>query len=106
LPNAESTTRVAVVEAFLRQGLTPPVPIVEAPSFFYSLSLVAQTDLLTCCAHSAALLSSNQATVLPVKMGLESTPVSLVWRQDSAEACRAVAHLSPVIDGILAKAAL
>ena len=93
LPNTESTTRVAVVEAFLRHGLTPPIPIVESPSFLYSLSLVAHTDLLTCCAHSAALANSNQTAIVPVKLGLASTPVALVWREGSAEARRAVDHL-------------
>ncbi len=93
LPSAESTTRAAVVDAFLRQGLTPPIPVVEAPSFFYSLSLLAQTDMLTCCAQSAALQSSNHTVILPVKLGLDATPVALVWRKSSAEARRAVERL-------------
>lgn len=93
LPSTQSTTRVAVADAFLRHGLVPPVPVVESPSFFYSLSLLAQTDMLTCCAHFAALEHGHQTLVLPVKMGLDSTPVSLVWRKNSAEARRAVEHL-------------
>ncbi len=97
LPSAESTTRVAVVDAFLRQGLAPPVPVVESPSFFYSLSLLADTDLLTCCAQSAALLNSEQTVILPVNIGLISTPVVLVWRKSSAEAQRAVNHLELAI---------
>ena len=93
LPSMQSTTRVALTDAFLKQGLTPPIPMVESPSFFYSLSLVEQTELLTCCAHSAALGTSHRTTILPVKMGFESTPVALVWRKNSAEAQRAVDHL-------------
>ena len=93
LPSTHSTTRVAVVDAFLRMGLIPPIPRVESPSFFYSLSLLAQTDLLTCCAHSAALMGGDQTAILPVKMGIEPTPVALVWRKASAEALRAVHHL-------------
>lgn len=93
LPSMQSTTRVAIVDAFLKQGLTPPIPMVESPSYFYSLSLVAQSQLLTCCAHSAAVLNSNQTAILPIKIGLESTPVALVWRKNSAEAQRAVDHL-------------
>lgn len=96
LPNSQSTTRVAVVEAFLRQGLAPPTPVVESPSFFYSLSLLAQTDLLTCCAHSAALQSNNQTVILPVRLQLESSPVALVWRKNSAEAQRAADYLGQV----------
>lgn len=94
LPGPQSTTRVSLVDAFLRQGLTPPVPVVESPSFFYSLSVVAQTELLTCCAHSAALQSSHPTLILPVTVGPDPTPVALVWRQGSAEAQRAVDQLA------------
>ena len=97
LPSMQSTTRVAVVDAYLRKGLAPPVPIVESPSFFYSLSLVAHTDFLTCCAHSAALQNSHQTAVLPINMGLESTPVALIWRKSSALACRAMALLEQAL---------
>ena len=93
LPGTQSTTRVALVDAFLRRGLAPPVPVVESPSFFYSLSLVAHTDMLTCCAQSAALQSSHSTSILPVTVSLEPTPVALVWRKNSAEAKRAVDQL-------------
>ena len=94
LPGTQSTTRVALVDAFLRRGLAPPVPVVESPSFFYSLSVVAHTDMLTCCAHTAALHSGHATSILPVTVGPEPTPVCLVWRQQSAEAQRAVEQLS------------
>lgn len=93
LPNSQSTTRVAVDEAFLRQGLTPPTPFVESPSYFYSLSLVEKTDLLTCCAQSAAQINSNLTTILPIKFRIASSPVALIWRKNSAEANRAVQQL-------------
>ncbi len=94
LPGRQSTTRVAIVDAFLRRGLAPPVPVVESPSFFYSLSVVAQTELLTCCAHSAALQSGHATSILPVTLGGEPTPVSMVWRKSSTEAQRAVDQLA------------
>lgn len=94
LPGTQSTTRAALVDAFMRQGLAPPVPVVESPSFFYSLSVVAQTDLLTCCAHSAALQSSHATSILPVAVGPDPTPVAMVWRKNSAEAQRAVDQLA------------
>jgi DNA-binding transcriptional LysR family regulator len=94
LPGTQSTTRVALVDAFLRRGLAPPVPVVESPSFFYSLSVVAQTELLTCCAHSAALQNGHATAILPVTVGLDPTPIALVWRKTSAEAQRAVAQLA------------
>jgi DNA-binding transcriptional LysR family regulator len=94
LPSMQSTTRAALVDAFLRQGLAPPVPVAEAPSFFYSLSVVAQTELLTCCAQSAALHSGHATSILPVTVGADPTPVAMVWRKHSAEALRAIEFLN------------
>ncbi len=99
LPGTQSTTRVALVDAFLRRGLAPPVPVVESPSFFYNLSVVAHTELLTCCAHSAALQGGHATAVLPVSVGQEPRPVAMVWRRESAQAQRAVAHLASGPDG-------
>lgn len=94
LPNMQSTTRVGLMEAFLRRGLTPPTPAVESPSFFYSLSVVAQTDLLTCCAQSAALQSNHATSILPILISQEPMPVSLVWRKSSVEAQRVADYLA------------
>lgn len=94
LPGPQSTTRVALDDAFLRRGLAPPSPVVESPSFFYSLSVVAQTELLTCCAQSAALHGSPPVAVLPVSVGLDPVPVALIWRRGSAEAQRAADRLA------------
>jgi DNA-binding transcriptional LysR family regulator len=96
LPELQSTTRVALSSAFLRLGLTPPSPVVQSPSFFYSLSIAAHTDLLTCCALSPALLSSHPTSILPVNIGLDPTPVALIWRKTSAQAIRAVQCLEGV----------
>ena len=94
LPGTQSTTRVALVDLFMRRGLALPEPVVESPSFFYSLSVVAQTALLTCCAHSAALQSSHATSILPVNVGLDPSPVAMVWRSNSAAAQRAVDQLA------------
>ena len=83
LPSAQSTTRTALTDEFFKRGLTPPIPVVESPSFFYSLSIVAHTDLLTCCAHTAALHSGHATSILPIALGTESTPVALLWRKSS-----------------------
>jgi DNA-binding transcriptional LysR family regulator len=93
LPGGQSTTRVALAQAFLKRGLVPPEPVVESPSFFYSLSVVAQTDLLTCCARTAAQQSGQATAILRVSVGLDPTPVAMVWRQHSAQAKRAVDQL-------------
>lgn len=97
LPSMHSTTRMALVGAYLRQGLPPPIPTVESPSFFFSLSLLAQSDLLTCCAHSAAMQSTHQASILPINMGFEPTPVALIWRKNSVQAVRAMVLLDEVL---------
>lgn len=97
LPSMHSTTRMALVDIYLREGLPPPSPVVESPSFFFSLSLLAQTDLLTCCAHSAALHNAHQASILPISMDFESSPVALIWRKNSEQANRAVALLEKVL---------
>ena len=94
LPGMNSTTRVALVDAFLRRGLEPPIPLVESPSFFSSLSVVAHTEMLTCCAHAAALHSSHLTAILPVTVSLDPTPVAMVWRKGSAEAQRAADELA------------
>jgi DNA-binding transcriptional LysR family regulator len=93
LPGLESTTRVALVDEFRSHGLEPPVPVAESPSFFYSLSVVAQTEMLTCCVHSAALQSNRATSILPVMVGSGAAPVALVWRRNSAAAQRAVDQL-------------
>lgn len=93
LPDLQSTTRMALMEAFLRHGLTPPVPTVESPSFLYSLSLVANTELLTCCAQAAALQSHHRTCILPITVAKDPMPVSLVWRKASVQAQRAADYL-------------
>lgn len=93
LPNTHSTTRIALVDAFLRHGLTPPVPVVEAPSYVYGLALLAQTDLVTCCACSPSLQRDTNFAILPVSVSLDATPVALVWRKQSVQAQRAVDQL-------------
>lgn len=98
LPSMHSTTRMALVDAYLRQGLPPPMPVVESPSFFFSLSLLGQSDLLTCCAHSAAIQSPHLGTILPINMGFESTPVALIWRKNSEQAICAMTLLEGVFN--------
>ena len=93
LPGMTSTTRVALDDAFLRRGLEPPLPVVESPSFFYSLSVVAHTTMLTCCAQAAALHSGHLTSILPVTVSRDATPVAMIWRKSSAEAQRAADQL-------------
>jgi DNA-binding transcriptional LysR family regulator len=93
LPGLESTTRVALNDAFQSHGLEPPVPVAESPSFFYSLSVVAQTELLSCCVNSAALQSNRSTSILPVSLGSTPAPVAMVWRKNSAAAKQAVDQL-------------
>jgi DNA-binding transcriptional LysR family regulator len=97
LPGIQSTTRLALIDIFLKRGLAAPLPVVESPSFFYSLSIVAGTEMLTCCAKSAVTINSDMVRMLPLDLGLDPAPISLVWRKHSAEALRAVEHLKEII---------
>jgi len=106
LPGVESTTRIALIESFMREGLAPPVPAIESPSFFYSLSLVAQTDYLTCCANAAALKTVHRLAILPIEIDASHAPVSLIWRRTSAVAERAVRQLGPLDLGKMPSAGL
>ncbi len=94
LPGMKSTTRVALDDAFLRRGLQPPLPVVESPSYFYSLSVVARSEMLTCCAQAAALQSGHLTSILPVTVSLDPTPVAMIWRKSSAQAQRAADQLA------------
>jgi DNA-binding transcriptional LysR family regulator len=93
LPGLASTTRIALVDAFFRAGLLAPLPKVESPSYFYSLSLIAQSDFLTCCAHTDTLEQSDEIAILPVKIGTSEMPVSLLWRRSSVEATLAMRRI-------------
>ena len=56
-------------------------------------SVVAQTDLLTCCAQSAALQSSHATSILPVVVSQEPLHVLMIWRKSSVEAQRVAEFL-------------
>jgi DNA-binding transcriptional LysR family regulator len=96
LPGMQSTTRTALIDVFFKLGLPAPTPVVESPSFFYSLSLLANSDFLTCCAKSAAMAHGEHARILPFDLGLDPTPVALIWRKSSVEAVAAVEQLKGI----------
>ena len=93
LPTADSMARIAFAESFLQAGLSPPVPVVEAPSVFYSIAAVSETELLTCCPRHIAMMSAGSTHILPVELGVKPAAVALVWRRDSEEACMAIKQL-------------
>jgi hypothetical protein len=68
--------------------------VVESPWFFHCLSVVAQPELLTCCAHSVALRSGHATSRLAVTVGPDPSPVAMAWRKTSAEAQGAVDQLA------------
>ena len=86
LPPTGSTTQAAFVQAWLRAGQMPPEPAVECPSYLYGLGLVAASDLLSCCAASAARHSTHAIAVLDTQLQLARLPVGLFWRTGSAVA--------------------
>lgn len=95
LPPAGSTTRTAFVNAWLDAGFAPPVPTVESPSYFYGLGLVEGSDMLTCCAASAAQKSKQAITILDTPLRLPPIPVGAFWRKGSAIAHEIAPLLQP-----------
>jgi DNA-binding transcriptional LysR family regulator len=70
---------------------------VESPSYFYSLSLIAQSDFLTCCARTEMLEKGEEITILPVKISDSEMPVSLLWRRSSIDATRAMRRIEQFV---------
>lgn len=86
LPTRASTTRRAFIEAFLRNGLTPPNPKVETTSFLYNLTVAGASSMLTIAPRTGTLQHEKQGLVALLNLRVDATPmaVSLVTRKSSA----------------------
>lgn len=87
LQRRDSSVRRALVEAFLRQGLTPPDPEVETASYVHNLAIVARSDLLSIAPRRAAERSQalGQVAVVPFDLEIEPMHVSVITRKESAD---------------------
>lgn len=97
LPPAGSTTHAAFIQAWLGAGRVPPAPAVECPSYHYGLGIVEASDMLSCCAASAAASSKLAIAVLDTPLLLPSIPVGLFWRAGSAVA----EDVAPLLQALL-----
>jgi DNA-binding transcriptional LysR family regulator len=100
LPPAGSTTQAAFVQAWLQAGQIPPQPAVECPSYAWGLGVVEASDMLSCCAASAARHSTHAIVVLDTRLQLKTLPVGLFWRTGStvAETLAPVLHEAMAAD--------
>jgi DNA-binding transcriptional LysR family regulator len=87
LQRPDSSVRGALAEAFLRQGLRLPAPVVESSTYIQSLSLVANSRLLTVAPRRAAERQAALGLVRIVDIQLNVSPmqVGLITRQSAAQ---------------------
>jgi DNA-binding transcriptional LysR family regulator len=87
LQRRDSSVRRALVESFLRRGLTPPDPEVETASYVQNLAIVTRSNLLSIAPRRAAERSQAQGLVEIVPFDLEIEPmhVSFITRKESAD---------------------
>lgn len=86
LQRRDSSVRRAFSEAFLRQGLQPPEPVVETTSYVQSLAIVANSGLCTVAPKSAAKLQQGLGLMKVMEFDLNIAPlqVCFITRQVSA----------------------
>lgn len=75
------------VEAFQRQGLTPPQPIYQSASFYSCITILLTSECLMMVPREVGRHFAQQAAIriLPVKLGEASAPFSIVKRRSRAD---------------------
>ncbi|MCW5738098.1 MAG: LysR family transcriptional regulator [Enhydrobacter sp.] len=75
------------VEAFLRQGLTPPQPLYQSASFHTCVTILESSDCLMMVPDEVARHFARHASIriLPVRLEEPSTPFSIVRRRSRAD---------------------
>jgi DNA-binding transcriptional LysR family regulator len=85
LQRASSSVRRALSEAFLRQGLILPHPVVETPTYVQALDIVAADELLTAAPRRTALAYARTGRVRVLDLSLRVAPmqVCLIMRKST-----------------------
>ncbi|CCJ59150.1 LysR family transcriptional regulator [Bordetella bronchiseptica] len=85
LQRISSSVRQALTEAFLRQGLLLPHPVVETPTYTQALDIVAATRLLTAAPRHTAMAHarSGRVKVLDIALGVAPMQVCLILRKSA-----------------------
>lgn len=85
LQRSSSSVRRALNEAFLRQGLVLPHPVVETPTYIQALDIVASAALLTAAPRRTAMAYARTGRVRVLDFALRVAPmqVSLIVRKSS-----------------------
>jgi len=85
LQRSSSSVRRALNEAFLRQGLVLPHPVVETPTYIQALDIVASAELLTAAPRRTAMAYARTGRVRVLDLALRVAPmqVSLIVRKSA-----------------------
>lgn len=85
LQRPDSSVRRALADAFLREGLLPPQPAVETPTYIQNLAVVAGSQLLTVAPRRAAEQQAalGQVALLDFRLGIAPMEVSLLVRRNT-----------------------
>lgn len=86
LQRRDSSVRRALTETFLRQGVTPPEPVVETTNYVQSLSLIGKSGFCTVAPRRAAEIQQQLGVVkiLPLPLGIAPMKVSFINRKSNA----------------------
>ena len=86
LQRRDSSVRRAMTEAFLRRGMTPPVPVVETATYVQNLAIVSGSDLITVAPRTAAEMhqSMGKVRLLDIELGVSPMQVCMITRKASA----------------------
>lgn len=101
LQRASSSVRRALTEAFLRQGIVLPHPVVETPTYIQALDIVASTQLLTAAPRRTAMAYARTGHVRILDLALRVAPmqVCLIVRK-SAEKHPQIVRFRATFEGL------
>lgn len=87
LQRPSSSVRRALTEAFLRQGLVLPHPVVETPTYIQALDIVASAKLLTAAPRRTAMAyaDTGRARVLDLALRVAPMQVCLIVRKSAEQ---------------------
>jgi DNA-binding transcriptional LysR family regulator len=87
LQRRDSSVRMALNEAFLRNGVTPPTPIIETTNYMQSLALAAKSTCYTVAPRRAAKAQEalGLATVVDIDLGVSPMQVSFIQRNSDRD---------------------
>ncbi|UHL63175.1 LysR family transcriptional regulator [Paralcaligenes sp. KSB-10] len=82
-----SQTRNAFDQAFIQNGIVPPVPLIESFSFFSNFHMVGATPLITLAPHLAVQRYAELKVISPVRFSWPTSisPLLFICRQEKTK---------------------